>query len=156
MTIDPGVYCGGIDLGAHAVLTLNPGVYVIQNGLSLGAQTTLIGTGVTIYIQTGAVSMSGGATVSLRAPDSGPWQGILFYQDRADTTASSLVGGATQLMNGVLYFPGAHLDYTGGSGVTATATTIVANTLTMVGNTFISVPAIAASSGVTPGVFLIE
>ena len=46
-TINPGVYCGGIDLSSHAALTLNPGVYVIQNGLSLGAQTTLTGTGVT-------------------------------------------------------------------------------------------------------------
>ncbi len=156
MTISPGVYCGGIDLGSHATLTLNPGVYIIRNGLSLGAQTTITGTGVTIYLQTGAVNMAGGATANLTAPTSGTWQGILFYQDRGNTSESTLVGGTSQLMNGVLYFPTAHLNYTGGSAVNATATTIVADTLTMVGNSNISAAATTQFTGVTGGSFLIE
>src|SRR5215472_6119172 len=31
VTLDPGVYCGGIDLGAGAVVTLNPGVYYLTS-----------------------------------------------------------------------------------------------------------------------------
>jgi len=73
--------------------------------------------------------MSGGATVALTAPSSGDYQGILFFQDRADTTAATLVGGTDQAMNGALYFPAAALSYTGGSSTVATATTIVAKTL---------------------------
>ena len=151
--------CGsGISLGAQSTLTLNPGVYIVDSssGINLGAQTTMSGTGVTIYIKQGGVSMSGGATVSLTAPTSGAWQGILFYQDRADSTASTLVGGTGQLMNGVLYFPKANLTYTGGSSTNATATTIVADTLTMVGNSFISASATTQFTGVTGGSFLIE
>jgi hypothetical protein len=156
MTIDPGVFCGGINLTSHAALTLNPGVYVIQNGLSLGAQTSITGTGVTIYLQTGGVNMAGGATVNLSAPTSGTWQGILFYQDRANTTDSTLVGGTTQLMNGVLYFPSAHLNYTGGSSVTGTSTTIVADTITLVGNTNITSAASNPYTGNAGGSYLIE
>jgi hypothetical protein len=163
LTITPGVnpyvICGsGISLGAQSTLTLNPGVYIVDSssGINLGAQTTMSGTGVTIYIKQGGVSMSGGATVNLTAPTSGAWQGILFYQDRADTTASTLVGGTGQLMNGVLYFPKANLTYTGGSSTSATATTIVADTLTMVGNSFIQASATTQFTGVTGGSFLIE
>jgi hypothetical protein len=161
-TIDPGTYCGGISLGAQSQLKLNPGVYVLKASsptgwaLDLGAQTTLTGTGVSIYIQSGGVNMSGGASVSLTAPSSGSWQGILFYQDRSDTVASTLVGQADQLMNGVLYFPKANLTYTGGSATNATATTIVADTVTMVGHSWISAAAVTQFTGVTGGSFLIE
>ncbi len=116
----------------------------------------MIGSGVTIYINSGGVNMTGGASVSLTAPSSGDWQGILFFQNRNDTTASSLVGGDTQTMNGALYFPAAHLDYTGGSSVNATATTIIANTLTMLGNSYISAAANTLFTGNNGGVALIE
>ena len=71
----------------------------------MGAQTSMSGTGVTIYVETGAVTMAGGATVSLSAPTTGYYQGILFYQDRANTSDATLVGGTSERMNGVLYFP---------------------------------------------------
>ena len=155
-TINPGVYCGGISLGSHAHLTLNPGFYIVKGGISLGGQSEISGTGVTIYIQSGGVSMAGGTAVNLTAPSSGDWQGILFYQDRSDTAPSTLVGGSLQAMNGVLYFPSANLTYTGGSSTNATATTIVADTLTMVGNSFISAAATTRFTGNTGGVALIE
>ncbi len=94
----------------------------------------MTGSGVTIYIKTGGVNMSGGASVSLSAPSSGDWQGILFYQDRNDATGSTLVGGTGQSMNGALYFsPPAPLTYTGGSSTVATATTIISKTLSLCG-----------------------
>jgi len=155
-TISPGVFCSGLNAGAQSTLKLNPGVYVVKNGVSIGAQASMSGTGVTIYIQSGGVTMTGGATVSLTAPTTGSWQGILFYQDRADTTDSNLVGGSGQLMNGVLYFPDNHLTYTGGTAVNATQTTIVSKTLSMVGNSFISAAATTQFTGVTGGAFLIE
>jgi hypothetical protein len=116
----------------------------------------MAGSGVTIYIQSGGVSMSGGATVSLSAPSTGTWQGILFYQARGNTASSTLVGGTAQAMNGVLYFPSASLTYTGGSSTIATATTLVADTLTMVGNSYINSSAVTAFTGTTGGVSVIE
>jgi hypothetical protein len=158
-TITPSgtyVICGGINLSSHSALTLNSGLYVVKNGISLGGQTSLTGSNVTIYIQSGGVSMAGGATVSMTAPSSGTWQGILFFQDRADTTASNLVGGTAQAMNGVLYFPKAALTFTGGSSTVATATTIVSDTLSLVGNSYINASATTAYTGNTGGVSLIE
>jgi hypothetical protein len=155
-TISPGTYCSGINLGAQSTLNLNPGTYFVRGGINLGGQTTLNGTGVTIYLETGGVNMAGGASVNLTAPGSGYYQGILFFQARTNATASTLVGGTGQLMNGVLCFPAANLTYTGGSSTQATATTIVASTLTMVGNSYISAASNTMFTGTTGGAYIVE
>jgi Flp pilus assembly protein TadG len=156
LTANPGVYCGGINLSGHGALTLNPGLYIVKAGISMGGQTTLNGTGVTIYIDSGGVSLAGGASISLSAPSSGPWQGIQMFQSRSDSTAASFVGGTGQLINGLLYFPDATLTYTGGASSTATATTIVANMITMTGNSNIQSSAITSFTGNRGGVVIIE
>jgi Flp pilus assembly protein TadG len=154
-TLAAGCY-NGINLGGQSELTLDPGVYVIRGGLNMQGGTVLRGTGVMLYIETGVVDMNGGATVDLTAPTSGTYQGILMFQARTNTGQSRLTGGATQLMNGALYFPAANLRYTGGSGVNATQTTIVADTLELVGNSYIQASAITQFTGVTGGAFIVE
>jgi len=144
-TVTPGVYCGAITVTGHSVLTLSPGLYIIKSGgISVGGQATLKGAGVTIYVQSGSVGFAGGATSNLTAPTSGPWQGLLFYQDQANTSSASLVGGSDQLMSGVLYFPTTHLDYNAGSTTTAQQATIICDTLNVTGNSYI------AASGNSP------
>jgi len=152
----PYVICGDLSLGAQSSMTLNPGVYVVTGSLSMGGQTSISGTGVTIYLPNGGVDMAGGASVDLHAPTSGDWQGILFYEARLNTTASSLVGGTSQNLDGALYFPSAALTYTGGSALVASHTTIVSDTLSLVGNSNIATAASTAFTGVTGGVSVIE
>ncbi|HXJ43242.1 MAG TPA: pilus assembly protein TadG-related protein [Bryobacteraceae bacterium] len=155
-TISPGVYCGGITLTGHAALNFSPGLYIVKNGISMGGQTTVTGTGVTIYLDTGGIAISGGATVTLSAPSSGTWQGVQFFQNRLNTTASTFVGGTSQLINGLLYFPAANVTFTGGSGTSGTATTLVANTITMTGSSYIQSAAITHFTGNSGGVVMIE
>jgi Flp pilus assembly protein TadG len=150
------VICGDISLGSHSTLTLGAGLYVVTGNISVGAQAGMSGSGVTIYLPNGGVTMTGGATIDMSAPSSGAWQGILFYQRRGNTTASNLVGGTTQQMNGVLYFPSAPLTYTGGSGTVATQTTLVSDTLTLVGGSSISASASTAYTGSSGGISVIE
>jgi Flp pilus assembly protein TadG len=138
-TITPGVYCGPITVTGHAVLTLSAGLYILTTGgLNVGGQATLNGTGVTIYLPTNTVQLAGGATTNITAPTTGPWQGVLFYQDRSDTTSASLVGGSGQFMSGVLYFPSAHMSYTAGSNTTAQSATIICDTLNITGNSYLA------------------
>lgn len=107
-------------------------------------------------MDSGSVTMAGGATVSLSAPSSGTWQGIQVFQNRTDANAANLTGGRAELMNGPLYFPSANLTDTGGNSANATATTIVANTLTPVGKLYIHSAAITHFSGNSGGVVMIE
>src|SRR5947209_4207480 len=64
VTIDPGVYCGGIGVNANAVLTLNPGLYILDGGgLSINGGATVNGSGVTLVFTSS--SKSGWATVTI-------------------------------------------------------------------------------------------
>jgi hypothetical protein len=135
-TIDPGVYCGGITSPVASVgtLTLNPGTYILRGG---GLQFTGVAIlknaktggdghgGVTFYI-TGdstypyeGVNLTGAAINSLNAPTSGPYEGILFFQDRSipSSTASAhpntIIGVTLARYEGVLYFPTTKLIYAG-------------------------------------------
>jgi len=152
-TISAGTYCNQISIN-NGSLTLSPGVYILEAGIDIGGNGTITNTttggdgsgGVMLYATGGTFNLHGGPRYALNAPTSGPYKGILAWQDKSDTQASSLAGGSTMLANGVLYFPTAALTFNGGTSGTSTDTTIVSYTLTLVGNSYISA---AASSWAT-------
>jgi Flp pilus assembly protein TadG len=130
-TLNPGTYCGGIKLGPGANVTFTPGIYTLTStggagGLSIDAGTTVTGNGVGFYNYgpSGGVdflfSSATPGNIALTAPNSTncsgcapAWQGILFYQDPGNTTASIVVGSAsfnTSLI-GTSYFPQAQITY---------------------------------------------
>ena len=135
-TINPGVYCGGITspLASVGTLTLNPGTYIINGGglqftgLAILKNATTGGDGhggVTFYI-TGdstyhyeGLNLTGAAINSLNAPTSGPYEGILFFQDRsisngtATANPNTIIGVTLAKYEGVLYFPTTKLIYAG-------------------------------------------
>lgn len=131
----PRVFCG---LTIHKDVTIQPGVYVIKGDrLIINSRVTVRGEGVTFYLTGGAsVIINGNADVRLRAPTSGPFANILFYQDRAASPGNDNIftGGAEMLLNGALYFPRGHLRFNGGlSNVSGACTQLVADTLTFNG-----------------------
>lgn len=156
MTATPGVYCGTINVGGQASLSLSPGVYVLENGLSVGGGAQLSGSGVTLYVQGGSFSVSGGGIVTLTAPISGTYQGIVIFQSRTNTNTLSLVGGSTQFVNGAVYAPNAPLSYTGGAAGQSLSTLLIANTLTFVGNSNITATPKNGYSGGAGGPTLIQ
>jgi hypothetical protein len=136
VTLNPGVYCGGITtpLASVAILTLNPGIYIMRGGgLSItGAaiiknlRTGGDGSGGVMFYLTGdstypygAVNLTGAAINLLNAPTSGTYEGILFFQDRnissgtASSNPNTVIGAALAKYEGALYFPTTELFYTG-------------------------------------------
>jgi hypothetical protein len=140
-------YCGNVNISNNDELDLDPGIYIFKTGgsscgLSVAGHGAIHGTGVFLYFEGAcSVSFSGGADVQLSAPTSGTYQGVLMMQDRSNTSppASSLTGGASQIMQGVLYFPYGLLHYTGGTTTTSSSqsATIVAYNLAIDGNSYI-------------------
>lgn len=127
VTLNPGVYCGGIEFKAGSNVTLNAGTYILaastaSNGTSLGLTiddgATVTGTsGVTFYNTQGGQSGSAGAVtlacpssgnINLVAPTSGSYKGILFYQDPLDIADAQIEGQTTppSILQGAFYFPG--------------------------------------------------
>ena len=105
-TLDPGVYCGGIQIIDEANITFNEGIYVLRGGsLTISGTASVTGDYVGFYLTEGATlnfSTSGG--IALKAPSSGPMAGILFFQDRNDSSAHHL-NSAANVLEGTLYMP---------------------------------------------------
>jgi Flp pilus assembly protein TadG len=74
VTLQPGVYCGGLRIEGTAVVTFAPGEYVIKDGpLIVADQASISGEGTGFYlVGSGArFSFASGSTISLKAPISG-------------------------------------------------------------------------------------
>jgi Flp pilus assembly protein TadG len=119
VTVDPGVYCGGLNIADHAKVNFNPGVYVMRDGpFKTSSHVTLTGSEVFFHF-TGDNSylfVDSHSTTDFSAPKSGPYKGILFYQDRNSTAGTSqLDSGNRSRLDGVVYFPNTdlHLDSNG-------------------------------------------
>lgn len=137
-TIQPGTYCNGMNL--NGTVTLSPGVYVVQGNLKINAGAVIQGDGVTIYMAgSNTVSMNGNATVTLSAPTSGTYSGVLFYGDRTGTAAQSTFNGtANSLLTGAIYFPRQQVNYLGNFSGQNGCTQVVADTIQWSGNSTIS------------------
>jgi len=142
-TLGPGVYCGGITLTNGSNITFSPpGIFVLKGGgLDIGGGVTAQGTGVTFYNTAGGgyafkpFNFHNGANVNLSAPVSGPFTGILLFQDRAIVSAlvNNFIGGTTIFLNGSLYLPTTAVLYSGGTDVAGSYSIIVAKTIVFQG-----------------------
>ena len=152
VTLNPGVYCGGMSLGAGAAVTLNPGTYYITNNgnsagsLTMNGQAALSGSGVTLVF-TGSgtnystASISGGATVNLTAPTSGTMAGIVMFGDRNTPTGTlyKFTGGTNQSFGGAVYLPKGQIWYAGGATGANGCNQVIGDTIQFVGNTNLAV-----------------
>lgn len=134
--LSPGTYCNfNLSNGMSAVMA--PGIYIINGSsgfnVANGGGTLTATGGVMIYLTGGAqVNISNGSSVTLTAQSSGPYQGVLFYQDRTQAAGTSnFAGGANQKLTGSLYFPKSLLNINNGSNTSTLG--IVAGTVSFQG-----------------------
>ena len=146
--LSPGVYCGGMSLGSSAVVTLQPGIYYLDRGsLSMQGSASLTGTGVTLVFtsSTGSnyayANLSGGATVNLTAPNSGPMSGIAIYGDHNMPlgTQFDFRGGNNQAIGGAIELPRASVNWVGNASSQQPCTQLIADTIQFVGTSGLSV-----------------
>jgi Flp pilus assembly protein TadG len=89
-TINPGRYCGGINLSGNRTLTMTPGVYLIHSRFNFASGAVLNAlNGVTIILMDGICVGTGGCareagikssvTLNIEAPTSGPYSGIAIF-----------------------------------------------------------------------------
>ncbi len=153
-TLSPGVYCGGIDIHENAEVKFEPGMYILDGlGMQITGNTKVRGNEVTFYFPPTTTGISGGKVkgvtqprislliagttdVELRAPTSGYYEGILFYQDRnTPTTMKNLfTGGSKMELEGLFYFPSTDVKFAGNSSVEGSDwISIIARTVEFVG-----------------------
>ena len=180
VTLNPGRYClnsgGTLTFKADAVVTLNPGTYYVDSGdmivnggasfkcncdYAAGQGVTIVFTSSTSPSAIGTVHINGGAAFDLRAPTSGYYAGVLFYQDQsAPGGTAEFNGGATMVLNGAIYFKNQQVMFSGTNTASATSCLqIIGDTVEISGETKLINDGCAAA-GVKPveikGVQLVE
>jgi hypothetical protein len=152
VTLSPGVYCGGINVGNNNV-TFNSGNYVLVGGglTTQSANSHISGTGVMFYNTFGQtdhggqslayspININATSTVNLKAPTSGTYAGILFFDDRnAPASSDSYGGGSTAVYEGTIYAKNAAVTLYGNSSINSKYTMIVADTISLIGTSGIN------------------
>lgn len=135
-TYYPGRYCTifNANQGAKS-MTFAPGVYEFDGGMNVYANT-ITGTGVTFYNGTGGGSLTmQSPSITLSAPTSGNTQGVVLYQNPANTAIFDERSAVTT-MTGLLYFPTATIQ---NDGAHNTWSYVVASVLNVFGGS-ITVP----------------
>lgn len=113
ITLNPGVYCGGIDVRSNKNVTFNPGTYVIKDGpLKLRSNSSGTGAGVFFYFtgNNGVIDFDSNSAIDFTPPASGDYNGTLFYQDRNFGGTHRLNSNTANNLDGLIYLPQAHLE----------------------------------------------
>ena len=156
--IPAGNYCGGITVSNGVTgVTFGSGIYTITGGgLTFGGGITTSGSGVMFYLTGtnatyGSATIANGVTVTFSAPTSGPYTGILFYQNRAITSSNNatFAGGANMDLTGTLYFPTTDVSYSNGTTGAGSTTAIVANQVSFAGGAKISYDSTGSKTGLS-------
>jgi Flp pilus assembly protein TadG len=140
------------NLTVRGNLTLGKGTYVINGGdvnVNSGARLSCVECTIILTNSDGGptptignVDLNGGATINMTAPESGPYEGVLFFQDRRAVASNSAVnkinGGSTSTFSGAMYFPNQHLQINGNAGLTFDCAQFVSWTIEFSGDSDIS------------------
>lgn len=153
-TLNPGTYCGGIVISNGATASFNAGTYIVNGGaVHFAGGSTITGSGVMFYLtgtnaSYGSVVMDNGVNVTLSAQTSGPYSGLLFFQDRAivSSTNATFAGGASTQLTGSLYFATTGISYSNGTSGTG-YTALVAKQVSFVGGANLNYDATGLKTG---------
>ena len=169
VTLVPGVYYGGWNFSSHLTVTLQPGIYIIAGGGisdsgaaidSLGGNPPTNPARVMIFstdnvsdptcnstlarcVQ-GAINISGQSSLQLWGLDSGPYRGMLIWQDGRGSSPGapvSLTGQGALSIAGTIYAPQAPVTILGnGSSAGTAAVQIISWTWEIGGNGGLNMP----------------
>lgn len=151
ITVYPGVYCGGIQVKNNTV-NFAPGVYILVGGglTTQDSNSHINGDGVMFYNTFGStigsgnktyayspINIAANSTVSLTAPTTGAYTGMLFFDDRSAPSGypDSYGGGSTAVYQGIIYARNNGIYMYGNSSVNTQYTIVVADWINLVGTT---------------------
>jgi Flp pilus assembly protein TadG len=128
----PGIYAS-ISIQGGSTVTFAPGIYILAGGgMNVGNGATVSGSGVMFYntsatynpvtgadgsgANTGQLNLNGGVSFNISGITSGPFAGILVFQDRANFTQLVLNNGSSSPSTTSTYYaPTANLNIAGGA-----------------------------------------
>ncbi len=112
--LNPGVYCGGINISRTANVSFNPGTYIVKDGFFyVGNSAVVNGTNTGFYLtgKNALLWLVGTASVNLSGAETGPLAGLLFFADRSMNSIVPHIISASGVhqLTGTIYFPRTNL-----------------------------------------------
>lgn len=101
------------DFPPDGVTELQSGIYCINGDVRVESGHTLIGNNVVLYVEHGSVNFSGGATIQLSAPTTGPFKGLLLYLPMKNNKRVVLNGNSKSMISGTILAPASLIRITG-------------------------------------------
>jgi hypothetical protein len=151
LTLNPGTYnykTNPLKFNAGQVVTLNPGVYYIDQGALDFEGGTVTGKGVTFVLTSSSgnansiasLTINGNASFNITAPTSGPFSGVVLYDDPRATANLTVNGNSNTYFGGAIDAPSVGIKFagTGVSGNGKNCTQIIGDTVTFTGNSSVS------------------
>jgi hypothetical protein len=134
LTLGAGNYTigGNFSTSGNGAVTVGAGMYIVEGNLDLEGNGNLTGSGVTFYTE-GSNTVTGNGSMSLAAPTSGDYSGVLFDQASTDSDAVRITGNGGDNLQGILYAPDAPVTLTG-NGSLNVSLDIISDSMTVAGN----------------------
>jgi Flp pilus assembly protein TadG len=133
ITLDPGTYCGSINFNGSPTITFNPGLYVIKGGtMTINSGAKITGNGVTFYFadKDSKIQFNGTTTITLTAPTSGTYSGILMFEPSGLAQSQLVFNGTTaSTLQGLMYLPSRQVTFNSTSTLSAEKISMVFATL---------------------------
>ena len=157
VTLQPGVYTGGIDVSGQASVLLMPGIYFLQGGgLRISGGATVVGNGVTIFNSpqnaNDGISVTGHGSLTLTGPETGTYKGIAIFQSRGAGSPLDVDGQGSIIVQGIIYAPAATAEISGNGRLVVlndlddgTQAQLIVFDLNVVGNGTVSVSGVPVS-----------
>jgi hypothetical protein len=139
VTINPGLYKGGIRISGKGNVTLQPGIYYMEGGgFSFSGQGTVTGDGVMIYnapLANGdSITLHGQGSLTISPMTTGVYAGISIFQDRTSTASLSITGNGNLNVSGTVYAASASVKITGKGSADVIGSQYISYDLTLTGN----------------------
>jgi len=122
----PGVYSVNLGGAGNTDMVLNPGIYILKNGMDTAGNHDVTGNNVFIFNTYSTypaapgvspnchqINLQGNATSTLSAQTTGTWANLLVYQDPACSVAMEIGGNGTFIGTGSIYIPSAQFVFDG-------------------------------------------
>jgi len=110
--LQPGVYCGGLQIAGDSDIVLAAGTYVIKDGpLSILDTSRVKGEAITFFLtgKKAVIRFEDMSTLTLTAPTTGEMAGILVFQDRNYSGDHVWDSDAPTELHGTIYLPEGNL-----------------------------------------------
>jgi hypothetical protein len=137
LSLQPGVYQGGINV-TGGNLTLAPGIYYMDGGgFSFSGTGTLTANGVMIVNapkqNSDVINITGTGTINLSPMTTGLYQGISLWQQRTSMNTLTVSGGGSGAVTGTFYAQHGTLK-TSGSGGSSVGSQYISWNVVLTGN----------------------